>query len=135
MDTINQLLGLSPKEYEKQRFNAYWKWCEKLSTCILDTQKLLASSSINRYYNIELAKCEEEFLFRIRNYQDSETVTISDRKRLYENCIKVMEESRRPMSLIENVIQAKPKDIPFNMNIAYVAVKGVKLDSITLRLN
>ncbi|MCV9929490.1 hypothetical protein OIU83_17650 [Flavobacterium sp. LS1R49] len=135
MDTINQLLGLSPEEFEKERFGYYWKWCEKLTTNILEAQKILANSSINRYYNIELAKCEKEFLFRIRNYQDSETITAKDRKRLYEKCIQVMEESRKPMSLIENVIRAKPKEMSLSISIAYVAVRGVKLDSITLRLN
>lgn len=135
MTTINEILGITIEEFELERFNAYWKWCEKLTVNIRDTQKILAYPPLSRYYNAEIAKCEKEFLSRIKNYRDSITVTKRDRKKLYDQCTEIVHQTCRPIPLINEAIRTHPKSTELNINIVCVAVRGVKLDSITLRLN
>lgn len=135
MNTINEILGITAEEFELDRFNSYWKWCEKLTANVRDTQKILAYPPLSRYYNAEIAKCEEEFRLRIKNYQHSETVTLNDRKRLYERCTDIVHQTCRPIPLINAAISSQAVSRELNVSVICVAVRGVKLDSITLRLN
>lgn len=135
MNTINEILGITAGEFEIERFNAYWKWCEKLSGNIRDVQKLITYPPLSRYYSAEIAKCEEEFRLRIKNYQDSKTVTVTDRKRLYERCTDVVHHTCRPIPLINEAISSQAANRELNVSVFCVAVRGVKIDSITLRLN
>jgi hypothetical protein len=135
MNTINEILGITAEEFELDRFNAYWKWCEKLTTNSRDTQKILVYPPLSRYYNAEIAKCEEEFRLRIKNYQHSKTITITDRKRLYERCTEIVYQTCRPIPLIEEGISSQTVNNELNVSLLCVAVKGVKLDRVILRLN
>ena len=135
MNTINEILGITAEEFELDRFNAYWKWCEKLTANIRDTQKIITYPPLSRYYNAEIAKCEEEFRLRIKNYQDSKTVTVTDRKRLYDRCTEIVHQTCRPIPLINEAICSQTANGELNISMLCVAVRGVKIDSITLRLN
>lgn len=135
MNAINEILGITADEFEIEYFNAYLKWCETISANIRDAQKLISYPPLFRYYNAEIAKCEEEFRFRIRNYQESKTVTVTDRKRLYERCTALVHQNCRPVPLIEKAISSQTLYRPLNISLLCAAVRGVKLDSINLRLN
>lgn len=135
MYTINQLLGITTEEFELDRFNAFWNWCEKLTTNVRDTQKLINYPPLSRYYNAEIAKCEEEFRKRIYKYHNSKTVTVTDRKRLYEQCTEIVHDTCRPIPLISEAVNSQPVDKELNVSVLCVAVRGVKLDRLTLRLN
>lgn len=135
MNTIYEILGITAEEFEIDYFNAYWKWCEKLTANVRDTQKVITYPPLSRYYNEEIAKCEEEFRLSIKNYQDSKTVTVTDRKRLYERCIDLVHETCRPVPLINEAICSQDVNKELNVSMICVVVRGVKLDSITLRLN
>lgn len=135
MSAIYEILGITADEFEIEYFNAYLKWCEKVSVNIRDAQKLISYPPLFRYYNAEIAKCEQEFRFRIKNYQESKTVTVTDRKRLYERCTALVHQTCRPIPLIEKAIGSQTVDRPLNISVICVAVRGVKLDSINLRLN
>jgi hypothetical protein len=135
MNSINEILGITTAEFEMDRFNAFFKWCEKLTTNIRDTQKVLTYPPLSRYYNAEIAKCEEEFRSRIKNYQDSKTVTVKDRKRLYERCTEIVHQTCRPIPLIDQALRSQNTDRELNVSVFCVAIRGVKIDSITLRLN
>ncbi|MEO6176808.1 MAG: hypothetical protein ABIP27_16775 [Flavobacterium circumlabens] len=135
MNTINEILGITAEQFELDRFNAYWKWCEKLTANNWDAQKVVAYPPLSRYYNAEIAKCEAEFRERMKNYQDSKTVTVMDRKRLYERCTEIVHQTCRPIPLINEAIRSQTVSKDLNMSVFCVAVRGVKLDSIILRLN
>lgn len=135
MKTIYEILGITAEEFEMDRFAAYFNWCEKITGNLRDAQKVLTDPPLSRYYNDEIAKCEEEFRFRIKNYQDSETVTVMDRKRLYERCTEIVHQTCRPVPLINQALTAQTVNRELNISMLCVVVRGVKIDSITLRLN
>ncbi|QSW90735.1 hypothetical protein J0383_07965 [Flavobacterium endoglycinae] len=135
MSTIYEILGITADEFDIYYFDSYLKWCEKVSVNLRDAQKLICYPPLFRYYKTEIAKCEEEFRLRIKNYQNSKTVTLMDKKRLYERCTEIVHQTCRPVPLIEAAIIAQPVNREFNISVLCVAVRGVKIDSITLRLN
>lgn len=135
MNTIYEILGITADEFEIDYFSAYLKWCEKVSLNIRDAQKLISYPPLFRYYTTEIGKCEKEFYERIKNYQNNKKVTAMDKKKLYERCTDIMHQTCRPVPLIEEAINSQRVDRELNISMLCVAVRGVKIDSITLRLN
>lgn len=135
MNTIYEILGISADEFEIDYFNAYLKWCEKISANIRDAQKLISYPPLFSYYNTEIAKCEKEFRSRMKNYQENKLIKTIDRKRLYEHCTDIVHQTCRPIPLIEEAISSQTGNRELNISVLCVAVRGVKIDSITLRLN
>lgn len=109
MKTILQKLAISPEEYEYIIWKLYNNWCESVSTNNKEYQQVLANSSINKWFLIELSKFEAEFLETIRFYSDS-NVTAEDFQRCHLKCImKIF--NIRPMSLLKKIIKPKVEGV------------------------
>ena len=59
--TTLQKLDICPEQYESMIFNMYSNWCESVTTNNREYQKVLANALINRWFLMELSKCENEF--------------------------------------------------------------------------
>lgn len=60
---IHEVLNLSKEEFDATQIERYMRWCMNQSIDQnKDLQKIMANSSINRYYNIEMAKLEKKFI-------------------------------------------------------------------------
>lgn len=110
MDAIIQKLGITKEEYETTIFELYFKWSEGVSTNKSEHQKVLANSSINSWFIVELGKCEVEFLKLTRHYTNP-NVTIKDFNRCYNECLYKLF-SIRPNALLKHIIKPKIQGIP-----------------------
>ena len=84
---IQKLLNIDQLGYDQIYFNAYVRWCESVSINDTQLQMVLANSSVNKYYNMEYAKCEDEFLLLANRYP---TATQDDATKLYFRCTVAM---------------------------------------------
>ena len=100
-----ELLKMEPLAYEMMLFGAYSRWCESVTTNLSDLQAVMANSSINKWYLMELAKCEDEFKQRVKNYQN---LSAQDYRKCYNECTFRMF-NIRPSSLIEIVKIKRPQ--------------------------
>ena len=87
MQTIPKLLAIKNHEYNDMYFDAYLRWCESVSINENQVQSVLANASVNKYYNTEFAKCENEFLQLAKNYPHA---TAIDLQELYAKCMYAM---------------------------------------------
>ena len=81
---IHEHLGLTEKGYYEQYFERYSNWCESVSLTLLEYQKILANSQVDKWYNTQFSKCENEFLQIIKEYPNS---TIESKKQCYDQCV------------------------------------------------
>jgi hypothetical protein len=85
--TIPDLLGLTKPEYEKMYVEAYLRYCMDFSYNYQnDLQKLVSNSALNAWYNMEYAKCENEFLITISGYENATQVTADNLQKVYNEC-------------------------------------------------
>lgn len=98
MTTILELLSQTPDQYEDAYFDAYWRWCKNQSTNDAQLQMILANAAINRYYNIEFAKCEARFLSLIALYPYA---SVADAHELYRRCSLEMFDRKSVALLIQ----------------------------------
>lgn len=59
---IIDYLQWTSKELEKKQFQVYWNWCRQHGGTDSIVQQMLANSSINKWYLIELNKLELQFI-------------------------------------------------------------------------
>ncbi|MDQ8012012.1 MAG: hypothetical protein REI96_06170 [Flavobacterium nitrogenifigens] len=109
MKTILQKLAISSEEYETIIGKLYSSWCESVSTTNKEYQQVLINRSINKWFLIELAKCETEFLETIHFY-DNSNVTAEDFQRCHLKCISKLF-NIRPMALLKNIVKPKAKGV------------------------
>lgn len=83
MNPILKLLNRTSEEYECMYFGAYWRWCESISVNEAETQMVLANAGLNKYYRMEYAKLEAEFLELIKRYPNA---TQKEVLKLYADC-------------------------------------------------
>lgn len=100
MKTILNILKITVEDYEKMYFGAYWRWCESVTITSAQTQMVLANTAVNKYYNTEFAKCENEFLTLIKDYPNTQP---ADALELYIKCTFSMFNKRSP-TLIKQAI-------------------------------
>lgn len=118
MSTTTEKLAMTANEYEMMVFGFYGRWCESVTTNMRDYQAVLANSSINKWFLMELAKCETEFHLLTKRYEESENIIPRDYQKCYSNCTFPLF-NLRPMALLEAVKIKSPKGIPvqlFNQN-------------------
>ena len=126
MTTINQKLKMSTEEYENLFFGAYARWCESVTINNQDFQKVLANAGINKWYRTEYAKCEAEFLQLTHNYQESDTITVTDFKTCYNNCTVQMF-NIRPMALLQEIKKTTV--------LHKIKFRGISITSLNFNLN
>lgn len=114
MTTI-QKLNITPEDYETMTLSLYLRWCESVSINTRQFQNILANSAINKWFLVELDKCEADFHQLTERYINNPTVCINDLKKCYTNCTFRMF-NIRPMALLEPT-RPKSKGINvFNQN-------------------
>ena len=107
--TTLQKLDITPEQYESMIWNLYSNWCESVSTNNREYQKVLANAAVNRWFLMELAKCENEFHLLTDRYVGS-NVTPLDFNNCYRECTYHLF-NIRPNALL-NDIKKSPKGIP-----------------------
>jgi len=105
MKTTIQKLAITPEQHESLIWNLYENWCESASIGTIEFQQVLANSAINRWFLLELQKCEAEFHKLTDRYIDS-NVTARDMEKCYKDCAFHLF-SIRPMALLNQI--SKPK--------------------------
>lgn len=106
MKTTIQKLAITPEQHESLVWNIYNNWCESVSTTAIEYQQVLANAAINRWFMLELIKCESEFHVLTDRYVD-DNVTAKDMKKCYNDCVFNLF-NIRPMALINNIVKSKP---------------------------
>jgi hypothetical protein len=101
MKTTITKLAMTEFDYEMMIFGFYSRWCESVTDNTRDFQSVLANSSINSWFLMELTKCETEF-HQLSNRYTSIDVTALDFKKCYNDCTYRLF-SIRPMALLNNV--------------------------------
>lgn len=124
--TIHQKLKMSAEEYENLIFGAYARWCESVTINAHEFQKVLANSSINKWFITEYGKCEKDFEQLTARYQDNDTIIAEDFKRCYAECTYRMF-NIRPMVLL-NAIKKTSTGSAQKIN-------GIKIHSLNFNQN
>jgi hypothetical protein len=124
--TINQKLKMTPEEYEDLIFGAYARWCESVTINTHEFQKVLANSSINKWFMMEYSKCEKEFKQLTARYEENDTIIAEDFKRCYSECTYRMF-NIRPMALLQEINKKKSVDS--------IKFHGVKIETLNFNLN
>lgn len=124
--TINQKLKMSTEEYELLIFGAYARWCESVTINTHEFQKVLANSSINKWFITEYDKCEKDFEQLTARYQDNDAIIAEDFKRCYAECTYRMF-NIRPMVLL-NAIKKTSTESTMKIN-------GIKIHSLNFNQN
>lgn len=107
MKTTIQKLNITPAQHELLIWSFYSNWCESVSVSIniIYFQQILANAAINRWFILELQKCEIEFHKRTDRY--TENVTAKDMEKCYRDCALHLF-NIRPMALLNQI--KKPKN-------------------------
>lgn len=124
--TINQKLKMSTEEYELLIFGAYARWCESVTINAHEFQKVLANSSINKWFMTEYGKCEIDFEQLTARYSQNDTIIAEDFKRCYAECTSRMF-NIRPMVLLNEIKKTSTG--------SGLKVNGVKIHSLTFNQN
>jgi hypothetical protein len=117
MTTTLKKLAITPIQYESIIWDLYNNWCQSLTINQRDYQAVLANSSINSWFLMELRKAEKEFHTLTDRYTNT-NVTPTDYANCYRDCVNQLF-NLRPMALLENVKIKQPKGIQvqsFNQN-------------------
>lgn len=109
MKTIIEKLNITALQYECIIWGLYSNWCISVTATELEFQQVLANSSINSWFRIELTKCETDFIERTRLYTNP-NVTPADYHQCYKDCTCNLF-SIRPMPLLSKIVKSKPKGI------------------------
>jgi hypothetical protein len=107
MKTIYSKLAITPEQYESMIFNLYSNWCISVTTTEREFQQVLANSSVNAWFRIELTKCEAEFINLTKLYTNP-NVTASDYNKCYSDCTLNLF-NIRPMPLLAPIVKRKVK--------------------------
>ena len=126
MKPINEILQIPISAYEMIRFTMWQRWTESHATNPKEWQLILANSQINKWYNLEYQKCENEFVKLTRRYQGSPTVRPEDISRCYNDCVLKMF-SLFPQPLLE---EAKHRE-----TVDTIQVAGIKIQTQLFNLN
>lgn len=111
-NTITKL-AMTDNQYEMMVFGFYSRWCESVTVNSKQFQQVLANSSINAWFLIELSKCEEEFHLLTKRY---ENLSPLDYKKCYHECTFRLF-NIRPSALLESVkIKVTATATVFNLN-------------------
>ena len=92
---------MTENDYEMMVFSFYGRWCESVTGNTRQYQAVLANSAINKWFLIELEKCEKEFHQMTDRYVGG-NVTPLDLKKCYNECtFKIF--NIRPKALLETI--------------------------------
>ena len=122
--TTAQKLQMTAEDYENMIFGGYARWCESVTINAREFQKVIANSSINKWYLMEYAKCEKEFNTLTDRYGNS--ITPADFQRCYADCTYGMF-NIRPAALLQKI---KKTNV-----VSYLKVRGVRIPSLTFNQN
>lgn len=122
--TTAQKLKMTSEEHELLIFGAYARWCESVTINPGEFQKVLANSSVNKWYLLEYAKCEKEFHNLTDRYGNS--ISTEDFKRCYNQCTYNMF-NIRPTALLQQIKKTR--------NVKSLKVQGIRIPSLTFNQN
>lgn len=109
MNTVTQKLAITPEQYESMIWDFYNNWCQSVTTTGLEYQQVLANSSINAWFRMELTKAELEFIQLTRFYTNP-NVTPKDYEKCYVDCAYRLY-NIRPMALLSPIVKQKAKGV------------------------
>lgn len=100
--TTLEKLNIDQIQYEEMIFGLYARWCESVTINHKQFQTVLANAMVNKWFILELLKCEEEFHNLTDRYIGSPTVTTKDLQKCYnETTYRLF--SIKPTALLETL--------------------------------
>ncbi|WP_264547991.1 hypothetical protein [Flavobacterium sp. N2820] len=106
-------LNLDQDQYELMIFGIYSRWCESVTINHKQYQTVLANAMVNKWFIIELLKCEEEFHNLTDRYVGSPTISTQDLKNCYkETTYRLF--SIKPTALLDSLKCSGSKSIRSN---------------------
>ncbi len=106
-------LNLDQNQYEEMIFGLYARWCESVTINHKQFQTVLANAMVNKWFILELLKCEEEFHNLTDRYVGSPTVSSKDLQNCYnETTYRLF--SIKPTALLEGLKCSSSKNIRSN---------------------
>jgi len=110
MKTVAQTLKITPHEHSMFVLDTYMVWCESYSNNDADLQKLIANTKLFQYWISVYRALEDDFIWKVRDYEDLGKDTIWD---FYNNITtKITQYYSKP--LIKKAL--KTKDYEYRSN-------------------
>lgn len=106
-------LNLDQIQYEEMIFGLYARWCESVTINHKQFQTVLANAMVNKWFILELLKCEEEFHNLTDRYVGSPTVSSKDLQNCYNKTTYRLF-SIKPAALLEDLKCSGSKSFRIN---------------------
>ncbi len=107
---IITILGMTSEQYEDIIWETYWNWCKKYATSENNCQSLLANAAVNRWFMLQYAKFEKQFIELIEHFPKK----VSDPRYHYQGlCSEIF--CLHPKPIIESCKIQNP-EFSFNIN-------------------
>ena len=106
-------LNLDQIQYEEMIFGLYARWCESVTINHKQFQTVLANAMVNKWFILELLKCEEEFHNLTDRYIGSPTVSSKDLQNCYNKTTYRLF-SIKPAALLEDLKCSGSKSFRIN---------------------
>ena len=87
MKPTHELLQISKSEYEQLKLQYWSNYCSQKATSVLEWQMLLTEQSLNKWFNVEFDKLEQEFRYSITRFDESPIITKKDRMKCYQMAV------------------------------------------------
>ena len=107
MTIINLKLAITPEQYESMIWNLYSNWCINVTTTEKEFQQVIANSSVNNWFRMELTNCEAEFVSMAKSYSN-QNVTTAAYEKCYRECTLNLF-NIRPTALLAKIVKRKAK--------------------------
>lgn len=78
MKTVAQLLQISEHDHSMFILDTYLIWCEAFAEDEKDLQKLMANTKLFQYWISVYRTLEDDFLWKVKDYEDLDKDTIWD---------------------------------------------------------
>jgi len=70
-NTVPQVIGKTPEQYQLEIFNLYWKYCQAKSRNDAELQVLLINTTFNSWFLREVRALEHRFLEDVKPFVNS----------------------------------------------------------------
>lgn len=88
MKAIYKILGITQQQYEDIVLQLFIKWSQQQCVRCTDWQKLIANSSINKWFLSELQHLENNFKDEIKGYINATHIDRAEFQNIYISCTK-----------------------------------------------
>ncbi|MGE4345902.1 MAG: hypothetical protein AB7D46_00665 [Flavobacteriaceae bacterium] len=84
---IHKLLQITLSQYEDLKMQYWINYCSQKATSVLEWQMLLTERSLNKWFNVEFDKLEQDFRDSFIIFDKNPNITKSDRLKQYKMAV------------------------------------------------